>query len=44
MKWKAAVIALALCMKRYCSRPEYTRHPECARMRAQEEANRQLFP
>ena len=37
-------IALALCMKRYCSRPEYTRHPECARMRAQEEANRQLFP
>lgn len=37
-------IALALCMKRYCSRPEYTRHPECARMRAQEEANRQMFP
>lgn len=37
-------IALALCMKRYCSRPEYTRHAECARMREQEEANRRLLP
>jgi serine/threonine protein kinase len=37
-------IALALCMKRYCSRPEYTRHGECARMREQEEANRQMLP
>jgi serine/threonine protein kinase len=29
-------IALAICMKRYCGMSQYARHPECARMRAQE--------
>jgi serine/threonine protein kinase len=29
-------IALAFCMKRYCSMSQYARHPECAKMRAQE--------
>lgn len=34
-------IALAVCMKRYCSRPAYAKHAECARMLQQEEAQRQ---
>lgn len=33
-------IFLAICMKRHCSEPGYTRHPECVRMRKQEEAQR----
>jgi hypothetical protein len=31
-------IAMAVCMKRYCSRPAYSQHGECVRMRAQEAA------
>ena len=34
-------IALAICMKRYCGRQAYAAHPECTRMRQQEEAQRQ---
>lgn len=33
-------ILLAICMKRHCVRPEYSAHPECERMRRQEEAQR----
>lgn len=33
-------IMLAICMKRHCSRPDYTAHPECERMRQQEAAQR----
>lgn len=33
-------IMLAICMKRHCSRPEYTAHAECERMRQQEAAQR----
>ncbi len=33
-------IMLAICMKRHCTRPEYTAHPECERMRQQEAAQR----
>ncbi|HEX5372024.1 MAG TPA: serine/threonine-protein kinase [Aquabacterium sp.] len=34
-------IALAVCMKRHCSRPAYAKHAECTRMRQQEDAQRQ---
>lgn len=40
-------IAMAFCMKRYCSNPRYTQHAECVRMRAQERAqraNQQNYP
>lgn len=37
-------IAMAICMKRYCGQAPYARHSECARMRAQEEAQRPRFP
>lgn len=37
-------IALAICMKRYCSRSPYAKHSECTRMRQQEEAQRRNFP
>ncbi|WP_290874245.1 serine/threonine-protein kinase [Aquabacterium sp.] len=37
-------IMLAICMKRHCSRPAYTRHPECQRMREQEAAQRPNYP
>ncbi|MES2088409.1 MAG: protein kinase [Pseudomonadota bacterium] len=33
-------ISMAICMKRHCSRPEYSAHPECRRMREQEETQR----
>lgn len=33
-------ILLAICMKRHCSKPEYSAHPECERMRQQEAAQR----
>ena len=33
-------IAMAFCMKRYCSRPQYSQHAECAHMRAQERSQR----
>ena len=33
-------IALAICMKRHCGKPQYSQHAECARMRQQEEAQR----
>ncbi len=36
-------ILLAICMKRYCSRPEYTGHAECVRMRQQEERQRENY-
>ncbi len=34
-------IAMAFCMKRYCSNPRYTQHAECVHMRAQERAQRE---
>jgi hypothetical protein len=37
-------IMLAICMKRHCVRPDYTRHPECERMRQQEAAQRSNYP
>lgn len=37
-------IALALCMKRQCNKPELAGHPQCVQMRQQEEANRQNLP
>lgn len=36
-------IAMAICMKRHCGRPEYSGHAECARMRQQEEAQRNRY-
>ena len=36
-------ISLAICMKRYCSRPDYSGHAECARMREQEAAQRDNY-
>lgn len=37
-------IFLAICMKQHCSRPAYSRHPECVQMRKQEEAQRNQLP
>ncbi|RZI80846.1 MAG: serine/threonine protein kinase [Rubrivivax sp.] len=37
-------IFLAICMKRHCSRPSYSGHAECRRMREQEEGQRTGFP
>lgn len=37
-------IFLAICMKQHCSRSAYKRHPECVRMRRQEEAQRNMQP
>lgn len=36
-------IAMAICMKRHCGRPEYGGHAECTRMRQQEEAHRNRY-
>ena len=36
-------IAMAICMKQRCGRPEYSGHAECARMRQQEEAQRNRY-
>lgn len=36
-------IAMAICMKQHCGRPEYAGHSECARMRQQEEAQRNRY-
>lgn len=32
------------CMKRECAKPEFVRHPQCVRLRQQEEANRPRVP
>lgn len=37
-------IFLAICMKQHCGRSAYKRHPECVRMRRQEEAQRNMQP
>lgn len=34
-------IALAVCMKRQCNKPQYVNHPQCVRFREMEEANRE---
>ncbi len=36
-------IAMAICMKQHCGRPQYSGHSECARMRQQEEAQRNRY-
>lgn len=36
-------IAMAICMKQRCGRPEYSGHAECKRMRQQEEAQRSRY-
>lgn len=36
-------ISMVICMKRHCSRPEYSKHAECRRMREQEAAQ-QSYP
>ena len=36
-------IAMAICMKQRCGRPEYSGHAECTRMRQQEEAQRSRY-
>ncbi|WP_374592417.1 serine/threonine protein kinase [Aquabacterium sp.] len=37
-------LSRVFCMKRECAKPELTQHPQCARMRQQEEANRPHTP
>lgn len=36
-------IAMAICMKQHCGKPEYGGHAECTRMRQQEEAQRNRY-
>ena len=36
-------IAMAICMKNYCGKPDYKGHAECTRMRQQEEAQRNRY-
>ena len=37
------LLALFLCMKRECAKPEFGSHPQCQRVREQEEANQRAY-